>query len=175
MTHKEHTTLLNLLNPFNIKDKIGARVKALAYLETIKPTEEVKVKTPRTSAQNRALHLWLTQLAEEMDKNGITVQNVTAKIQRAEIRPTGNNLKEVLWRPYQIAATGKESTTQLTKQEVDKIYEGLNKFVGENFEIHVAFPSDQLRAWEEMSGEKLGSHNNKSKDNYPTYEGPPTI
>lgn len=171
MNQKELDQLDAILQgkPFEVRSRLIAWRKGLTV------TEEVKVKTPRTSAQNRSLHLWLTQLAEEMDKNGFTVQNVTAKIQRAEIRPTGENLKEVLWRPYQIAATGKKSTTNLTKQEVDKIYEGLNKFVGENFEIHIPFPSDEQRAWEEMSGEKLGSHTNQRKESYPEYKGEPTI
>lgn len=72
-------------------------------------------------------------MAEELDKNGHTLQNVVEKIQKAEIRPTMSNLKEALWKPYQFAALGKESTTQLDKLEVDKVYEGLNKFLGEQF------------------------------------------
>lgn len=96
----------------------------------------------RSKAQNDSIHLWLDMVARELDKNGHTVQNVVAKIQRAEIRPNGKNLKEVMWRPYQIAALGKESTTKLKKHEVDRVYEGLNKFLGEHFKFHIPFPHD---------------------------------
>lgn len=109
------------------------------------PLEAPKLPAKRTDNQNAALHLWLEMLAQELDKNGHTVQDVVARIKRAEIRPNKTVLKEVLWRPYQIAALGKESTTELTKHEVDKVYEGLNKFIGQEFEIHVPFPSDESK------------------------------
>ena len=146
-------------------------------VELLKNVEvaEIKKEGTRSNAQNRSIHLWLTQVAEELDRHGHTVQNVTSKIQRAEIRPTGENLKEILWRPYMIASTRKESTTQLNKSEVDRVYEGLNKFLGDHFGIHIPFPSNETRAWEELSGEKLGAHNNLSKVNYPDYDEEPTI
>lgn len=99
----------------------------------------------RTPSQNSSIHLWLEMVASELDRHGHTVQNIVEKIKRAEIRPNKTVLKEVLWRPYQIAALGKESTTELTKHEVDKVYEGLNKFLAENFEMHIPFPSDESK------------------------------
>lgn len=144
---------------------------ALAFLKEIK----VQAGT-RTSAQNRAIHLYLTQVAEELDRHGFTIQNVVAKIRRAEIRPTGKNLKEVMWRPYQIAALKKDSTTQLTKLDVDKVYEGLNKFLAENFDgLHVPFPCDETKQLENLSGVRLAQVNNLSNENYPEYEGKPNI
>lgn len=140
---------------------------ALSFVKAIK----VQVGN-RTSKQNSAIHLWLTQVAEELDRHGFTIQNVVAKIRRAEIRPTMENLKEVMWRPYQIAALKKESTTELNKLEVDKVYEGLNKFLAENFDgMHIPFPSDEQRQLEELSGQKIGAVNNLANDNYPEYTG----
>ena len=167
MTKDEKTTLESIATgrPFEVRPRL------LKFLETVK----VEEKGTRTEKQNNSFHLWLSQVAEEMDKNGVTIQNVTAKIQRAEIRPTGENLKEVLWRPYMIAATGKKSSTSLKKSEIDKIYEGLNKFLGENFHIHIPFPSDENRTMEEMTGVRLGAHANKDKVDYPEYNGEPTI
>lgn len=165
MNKKEYETLTQI----SLSDtlKIGSLLRN--YLDTV--TIEKEVKSPRTGKQNDSFHLWLAQVAEEMDKHGYTVQNVVARIQKAEIRPTGDNLKEVLWRPYQIAATGKESSTKLTKGEVDKIYEGLNKFIGEHFHLHIPFPSRENA----LSGVRLAQHNNLSEDNYPKYTGAPTI
>lgn len=145
--------------------------QAIAFLNAIK----VQAGT-RTAKQNSSIHLWLTLVAEELDRHGFTIQNVVAAIRRAEIRPTMENLKEVMWRPYQIAALKKESTTELNKLEVDKVYEGLNKFLAENFDgLHIPFPSDESKQLEELAGQKIGAVNNLSNDNYPTYEGKPTI
>jgi len=132
MTSQEISQLKEIYNgnPKEIKYHLGVFIGK----------EENKNGT-RTLNQNAAIHLWLTQVAEELDRHGHTLQNVVGKIQRAEIRPTMSNLKESVWKPYQLAAVQKESTTQLNKLEVDKIYEGLNKFFGENFEIHIPFPS----------------------------------
>lgn len=106
----------------------------------------------RTPSQNSSIHLWLEMVASELDRHGHTVQNIVEKIKRAEIRPNKTVLKEVLWRPYQIAALGKESTTELTKLEVDKVYEGLNKFLAENFEMHIPFPSDENKGNDKLKG-----------------------
>ena len=61
------------------------------------------------------------------------------------------NLKETLWKPYQIAAVQKDSTTKLDKAQVDKVYEGLNKFLGENFEVHIPWPCEEGRQLEQNS------------------------
>jgi hypothetical protein len=99
----------------------------------------------RTTRQSRALHLWLTQVADELDKQGHTLQDVVKAIKRAEIRPTMEALKEVMWKPLMLIMFKKKSTTQLEKLEVDKVYEVANKFLSDNFETHVPFPSqDEL-------------------------------
>jgi uncharacterized protein YcgL (UPF0745 family) len=135
------------------------------FLDTVVIEEK-----PRTSAQNRALHLWLTQVAQELDSQGFTLQNVVGKIQKAEIRPNGKNLKEVLWKPYMVAALGKDSTTKLSKGDVDRVYEGLNKFLGENFFIHIPFPEEQGE-----QGVRLTQMSKLHDTNYPEYTGAPTI
>lgn len=146
--------------------KVGSLLRN--YLDTVEIEEKEAKKTgTRTKKQNDSFNLWLAQVAEALDKDGHTVQNVVAKIQKAEIRPTRDNLMEVMWRPYQIAATRKESSTKLTKGEVDKIYEGLNKFLGEHFHLHIPFPSRKNA----LSGVRLAQHNNLSNENYPEYAG----
>jgi len=49
-------------------------------------------------------------------------------------------VKESIWRPIQKAITGKTSTTKLTKDEVDKVYEVYNTVLA-RYGIHVPFPS----------------------------------
>ena len=97
----------------------------------------------RTELQNRALHLYLTQVATELDRNGHTLQDVVKKITKVEIVPTMHNIKEVVWREIQKAQLGKDSTTFLTKHEINEVYEVMNKWLGAYFQIHVPFPNDE--------------------------------
>ena len=51
-------------------------------------------------------------------------------------------VKEILWRKVQKKYTGKKSTTELDSTgEITQIHDILNKFLSENFHIHVPFPS----------------------------------
>ena len=153
-----------------------ARLEALKWLDGVSIAEEPKqpserqiLPNRRTLRQNKAIHLWLTWVAEELDKSGHTVQDVVEKIKRAEIRPTEKVLKEVLWKPYQLASVQKDSSTKLTKLEVDKIYEGLNKFLGEHFHISIPFPK------RDSDEDKHPVNQPKPVIPYPTYTGKPTI
>lgn len=96
----------------------------------------------RTGQQNRALHLYLTMVAHELQNQGQTLQDVVKKINKVEIMPTKDNLKEVVWREIQKVMTGKESTTFLDKHEVTEIYDVMNKWLGQHFEIHIPWPDD---------------------------------
>lgn len=93
----------------------------------------------RTYRQNRALHLWLRMIAEELNSGGYNV-NVVMK-QRMEIDWTPELVKELLWRPTQKIILGKKSTTSLKKTEdIDKIYDHLNRHLGEKFGVYVGWP-----------------------------------
>lgn len=106
----------------------------------------------RTDSQNKALHKYLTLVAEELDRNGHTLQDVVKAITKVEIRPTMLNIKDVVWREIQKSQLGIESTTDLKKQQdIDKVYDVMNKWLGTYFEIHIPFPVD-----EEKQLQKLG-------------------
>lgn len=94
----------------------------------------------RTEQQNKALHLWFTQVAEALDSEGLSIQEVLAK---AVDRPwTETSVKELMWRPIQKAMLDKESTTGLERSECSKVYEVLNRHLGTHFGVHVPFPSE---------------------------------
>ncbi len=95
----------------------------------------------RSERQNRAIHLYLTHVAEALDREGHTLQDLVKKITKVEIKLTMYNLKEVVWREIQKAQLGKESTTFLTKHEVTEVYDVMNKWLGTYFQLHIPFPS----------------------------------
>ena len=105
----------------------------------------------RTESQNNALHLYLTQVANELDRQGHTMQDVVNKITKVEIKPTMHNVKEMIWREIMKAQLGKESTTFLNKQEdIDKVYDVMNKWLGTYFDIHIPFPVDEQKQLEKL-------------------------
>ena len=93
----------------------------------------------RTKRQNNALHLYFQLLANELNEAGLDMRKVLKK--EVDIDWTGLAVKEYLWRPIQKAKLKKTSTTKLTTSEVDKVWETLNRFLGEKLKVHVPFPS----------------------------------
>ena len=100
-----------------------------------------QIPKPRTEQQNRALHLYFQLLADEFNNAGYTVQLVLSK--KMDLDWTKDSVKELLWRPAQRAILGKTSTTELNKiEDIDKVFDHLNRHLGEKFEVHIPFPDD---------------------------------
>ena len=111
---------------------------------------EIKVKTEealRTDQQNRALHLYFELLADALNEGGYTVQIVLKE--KVEVDWDKDMVKDLLWRTAQKAILKKDSTTDLKKQEdIDKVYDHLNRNLGEKFCIHVEWPTNIPGYWE---------------------------
>lgn len=104
---------------------------------------ENKQKPKRTNQQNKALHVFFTLLAQELNESGQSVQLVLKE--KMELIWTPSMVKELLWRPAQRAILKKKSTKDLKKQEeIDLIYDHLNRHLGEKFGVHVDFPSHEI-------------------------------
>ena len=101
--------------------------------------EENKKERQRTKLQNRALHKFFALLAEELNDAGYDMKKTLKP--EIDIPWSKDTIKEYLWRPIQEAQLRKCSTTQLNTKEIDKIYNTLNRHIGERFGIHVPFPS----------------------------------
>ncbi len=97
----------------------------------------------RTENQNRAIHLYLTWVARELQNQGQTMQQVVKKIDKVEITPTMQNVKEIVWREIQKTMFKKDSTTFLTKHEVTQVYEVMSMWLAKNFNISLPFPNDE--------------------------------
>lgn len=100
-------------------------------------------KDKRTIQQNKALHLWFTMLSQELNDAGLDMRKTLKP--EVDIPWTSQSIKEYLWRPVQLSQLQKQSTTDLSSDEVDKVWETLNRHLGEKFGLHVPFPSmDEL-------------------------------
>ena len=102
-----------------------------------------KNKERLTRTQQNALHLWFELMAQALNDGGFNVQLVLK--QKMDIDWNKELIKELLWRPAQKVILHKESSTELLKQgDIDKIFDHLNRHLGEKFWIHVPFPSEQM-------------------------------
>ena len=92
----------------------------------------------RTYQQNRALHKYYDWVATALSDAGLDIKHVI----KADVPWTMDSVKNLMWRPIQKALLGKESTTSLKKNEIDTVYEVMNRLLGEKYGIHVDFPSE---------------------------------
>ena len=101
-----------------------------------------KTTQERTSEQNRGLHLWLDKKAEQCRDAGITAQMAFAKTIELEMTP--EMMKEI-WRQVQNAMFRNGKSTKNLKKvgQIDEIYEHINRFFAEKFNLDgLEFPSD---------------------------------
>lgn len=108
--------------------------------EKFKNVSEIKcLEKRRSSLQNRALHLYFTLLATALNDAGYDMRK-TIK-QDIDIIWSGKMVKEYLWRPIQKTYLQEKSTTRLKTGDIDKVYDILNKAIGERCGVYVPFPS----------------------------------
>lgn len=94
---------------------------------------------PRTEAQNKALHLYFTQLAEMLNDAGLDMRKVLRP--SISIPWSGKTIKEYLWKPVMEFQLQKSSTTEMTTKDINEVYDTINRHIGEKFGITLEFPS----------------------------------
>lgn len=102
--------------------------------------ELIKKNKTRTISQNSALHLYFEMISKELNDMGITFNYTGLKGIELETPYTAVLVKETLWKPIQLTLFKKESTTQLTTQEMNDIISILDKFFAERG-VYMPFPS----------------------------------
>ena len=100
---------------------------------------EPKKYPQRTLPQNAAIHLLFNLLAEELNNAGLDVNTVLRKDIAVSWSPF--LVKELIWKRVQKSYLGKKSTTQLKTNEIDPIFDIINRYLGEKFGVHCDFPS----------------------------------
>lgn len=101
------------------------------------------VNSKRTPSQNNALHKFFELVADALNSRGWTIRKTLAHY-KVDIEWSPESVKNDMWRPIQIAVTGKRSTADLKKHgEMDQVYDHVNRFLsGEPFNVHIPFPND---------------------------------
>ena len=95
----------------------------------------------RTDSQNRALHLYFTQVAKALNDAGLNIEQVIKNF-TMELDWTPETVKEILWRTAQKRLVGKHSTRDLGKHDdITRVYEAVNRFLAKLGVEHIPFPS----------------------------------
>lgn len=103
--------------------------------------------TQRTLSQNDSMHLLFAQVAEELNKNGYTFNDMVKAIQHAEVMPTPENVK-LVFKALVESMYGHDKTSELETHQVDKVYETFNLWLAHHFELHIPFPDSK---WEGLT------------------------
>lgn len=90
-----------------------------------------KVTDNRTAKQNKALHLFFTMIADELNDLGIQFQYKGLKGLNLEMRYTPHLVKEMIWRPIQMSLFDIESTTKIDTFQINEIIDILTLFFSE--------------------------------------------
>lgn len=163
MTKEEINKLIEILNPDSVQGKMGARLKALEWVENQKPT--VEVKTPRTDAQHRAWFTWLGMIEKVAENEGITWNQLVGKTHQLKITVEGLH---VMGKQLQKALFGTDSTKQLTKTgQIDIL---IDHFVDLFSKVGLELPPFPSNYHKESTIKNIETA--KSLPDYPEYEAP---
>jgi len=102
---------------------------------------EITINNKRTLKQNNALHKYFSLISEEFNNRGLDFSKTFKEDFHMIVTP--DIVKENLWKPVQKAYYGTVKTRQLKKEQIDKIYDTINKKLSEKFGIYVPFPNKE--------------------------------
>lgn len=96
----------------------------------------------RTDQQRKAIEVYCRMLSQCLNIAGYDQRKVFDLMKDGvEIPWSKETAKDNLWKPVQDAMFKKKSTTELEPEEVNKVYEVLNRWTGEKLGITVEFPN----------------------------------
>lgn len=129
---------------YNLKSSQGianARANLDYHIKKGNTIEQKYIRKTRSSQENRALHLYYSNVANaliEIGYNYSYINQMTGEI--IEIPFTGELFKEYFWRPLQQTMFKIESTTKLTTFMINDILEALSLWLAEKG-VQVKFPN----------------------------------
>ena len=100
---------------------------------------EEGLRKQRTMAQHRALHKYFRALATDLNMAGYDMTRVMKE--GVPIPWNEDMVKEHLWKPIMRVMLEHLSTTEMTTQEVDQVYQVLSRHLAQKFGVATAFPS----------------------------------
>ncbi len=116
--------------------KLRADFEEFRYLEA----EHKNKGRNRSSQQNRALHKYFDMLADALNSAGYDMRNTMRH--DIELPWSAGMIKELMWRPVQLAMFQTESTAKMRRADYTKVYEVLNRHTASKLGISIPWPSE---------------------------------
>lgn len=95
------------------------------------------MENKRTVQQNKRLHQWMRELSEEFNNRGLYVQQVLKPTW--EIEWTEDLVKDNIIRPLAEAVAKTDKTSELSKEQLQKILDTVDKNLLQKFDIDLPF------------------------------------
>ena len=108
-----------------------------------------KVNRTRSLQQNKALHLYFTFIADQLNDKNIEYEWKGIKGMQMSCDYNTTIVKDFLWRPIQQQLFNKDSTTTITTQEINEVIDILSKAFA-HIGITILFPSYESWATSEI-------------------------
>lgn len=96
-------------------------------------------KEKRSPTQNDSMHAYFQLVADECLERGIDLE---AFVKIPFLIPMSKEMIKGAWQGLQQIQLGKKHTSELTTEEVSKIYDTFNRFLSNEFKFSIPFPSD---------------------------------
>ena len=119
-------------------------VEGEAYAIDIK---KLTPKKKRTLLQNAAIRLFAKWISIGLNDRGLDMKKVF-EVKQVEVPWHPDTAYEVFWRQTQIAATGKQSSTQLDTADVSVVSEAISRQLATHLGVVVNFPDRKWQGYE---------------------------
>jgi len=103
----------------------------------------ISTEKAKSKLQFSAMHVFCEWLAEEFNDRGLDMKVVLSH--HPEISWSKDTVKEKIWKPVYKAISEKATTTQGSTKDYTDTYDEINKFIGNTWGFHVAWPEDKSK------------------------------
>lgn len=117
-----------------------ARYVLEKHISSKSKCEVKKITRKRTLSQNSALHLFFTNLADQLNELGEVFNYTGFNGKEMDMMFTPELIKNTLWRPMQISLFEIESTKDIDTNQINKILDIITNFFAKKG-IPVSFPN----------------------------------
>lgn len=138
----------------NIAEKNKCKDRFAFLIKNNKLVELKEIKKTRSNQQNRALHLFFTFISDELNNLGMEFIYIGLNTPEISTMYTSDLVKNMVWRPIQIALFDIESTKLLSTEQMNQIIDVITKFLGDKGVV-IEFPNIETLMNSTYSDEQL--------------------
>lgn len=121
----------------------------------------------RTDKQNRSGHKYFTDVANELEAQGITRKTIVEDLADTGVPITPEFIKHVIWFHFMVGMYGKTSTAELSVLEWSEVEKNFTLFLKENYGLQTEYPCEE----EQKRSEFFEAMDMREDLEYPESEG----